>query len=544
MDACESASMQQVKAMGIAAAGLTALFAMVLSRGGQPQAAIPQAPHPHAPAPQSPCLKANGQLDIACTLPGSPNEDSDVKRMNQEIDGTFSKALAQMRAGPPSSQYEQIVLLGRLLLYDKNLSVNHNIACVSCHMPETGFTSAVSLWNQTIVANPGSVPVTNATGLMPNYRISLHKPYPYVYAAFAPILHSNTTNGKLYGGNFWDMRATGTRTTNPAAAQAEDPFVDPNEMAMPDRACVVYRVSESRYANLFRLVWGAQSFNIGWPADVEQVCSSPASSNKIMPTPVRLNSVDRGIANSTYDHVAMSIASNEASTEASPFTSKFDAWLAGKTQMTEQEQRGFDLFNGKARCNHCHLSGFASGQRATSANATDQNPLFTDWGAHNLGVPKNLALPYYYEDKPDQYGWVANPKGLNDVELEVGNFLRGPKNPNPEWKRLAPEYDGRVLTPTLRDVDKRAYPGFVKAYMHNGYLKSLKAVVHFYNTSQSLPRCAQGSPGEGVTCWPPPEVEANLEMEGIGNLGLTDQEEDDVVAFLKTLTDEYYVIRK
>jgi cytochrome c peroxidase len=92
-------------------------------------------------------------------------------------------------------------------------------------------------------------------------------------------------------------------------------------------------------------------------------------------------------------------------------------------------------------------------------------------------------------------------------------------------------------------VDKRPYPGFVKAYMSNGYLKSLKAVVHFYNTSQALPRCAQGSPGEGLTCWPPPEVQANLETDDVGNLGLTDQEENDVVAFLKTLTDQYYVVK-
>jgi cytochrome c peroxidase len=82
----------------------------------------------------------------------------------------------------------------------------------------------------------------------------------------------------------------------------------------------------------------------------------------------------------------------------------------------------------------------------------------------------------------------------------------------------------------------RPRPDFIKAYMHNGYLKSLKEVVHFYNTSQSLPRCAQGSPGEKVTCWPAPEVSANLSTV-IGNLGLASQDEDDIVAFLQTLTD-------
>ena len=74
--------------------------------------------------------------------------------------------------------------------------------------------------------------------------------------------------------------------------------------------------------------------------------------------------------------------------------------------------------------------------------------------------------------------------------------------------------------------------------MHNGYLKSLAEVVHFYNTSQALRRCAQGSPGEKVSCWPPPETPANVTTL-IGNLGLSAQDESDIVAFLQTLTDGF-----
>jgi len=84
----------------------------------------------------------------------------------------------------------------------------------------------------------------------------------------------------------------------------------------------------------------------------------------------------------------------------------------------------------------------------------------------------------------------------------------------------------------------RPDPAFVKAYMHNGYLKSLKEVVHFYNTRDALPQCTPGSPGEKLSCWPPPEVEENKDTT-IGKLGLTDQEENQIVAFLKTLTDGY-----
>ena len=93
--------------------------------------------------------------------------------------------------------------------------------------------------------------------------------------------------------------------------------------------------------------------------------------------------------------------------------------------------------------------------------------------------------------------------------------------------------------PTLRNVDMRPYPGFVQAYMHNGYLKSLKEVVHFYNTRDRFPHCSQGSPGEKVTCWPAPEAPANKDTT-IGNLGLTDQEENEIVAFMQTLTDGYF----
>ena len=95
----------------------------------------------------------------------------------------------------------------------------------------------------------------------------------------------------------------------------------------------------------------------------------------------------------------------------------------------------------------------------------------------------------------------------------------------------------RCVCRLVRNVDMRPRPDFVKAYMHNGYLKSLKEVVHFYNTRDALPRCqGEGAPGEKVSCWPAPEVSANVDTT-VGKLGLTPQEEDQLVAFMKTLTD-------
>ena len=84
----------------------------------------------------------------------------------------------------------------------------------------------------------------------------------------------------------------------------------------------------------------------------------------------------------------------------------------------------------------------------------------------------------------------------------------------------------------------------MKAYMHNGYLKSLKEVVHFYNTRDALRPCAPGDPGEKVTCWSRPENPTTINRTQLGNLRLTDEQENQLVAFLKTLTDGYALQKK
>jgi hypothetical protein len=112
-------------------------------------------------------------------------------------------------AAPPDNQVQQIELLGKAMLYDKELSVNRNEACTFCHMPETGFTGPVSELNRTTGAYPGSV----------RTRYSERKPQTHSYAPLSPVLHYNPGQDDLVGGNFWDMRATGRRLGNPAAEQ-------------------------------------------------------------------------------------------------------------------------------------------------------------------------------------------------------------------------------------------------------------------------------------------------------------------------------------
>jgi len=433
----------------------------------------------------------------------TPAALAEIARVEAEIDRIEARTLERL-AAPPDNQVQQIELLGKLMLYDKHLSVNRNEACAFCHMPETGFTGPVSELNRTTGSYPGSA----------RTRFSDRKPQSHAYAPLAPVLHYNPGQGDLVGGNFWDMRATGRRLGNPAAEQAQGPPTNPVEMGLPDIACAVYRASQRPYRALFESVWGKQAFAIGWPKDVEQVCDEPGPPPANDTMPVHLNELDRGRAAATFDQMAQSIAGYEASAEVTTFTSKFDAMLAGKAQFTAQEQAGYELFRGKAQCNNCHRDG-----------GPGEDPMFTDFTASNIGTPANPRLPYYAEDRPDARGYVANPAGLSFVDRGVGRFLTQThllSQPSPvdaRWLPLVPDNQGRFRVPTLRNVDRRPDPTFVKAYGHNGYFKSLKSIVHFYNTRDVLPRCQANDPGEGTTCWPAPESTDNMNTKRVGAAG-------------------------
>jgi cytochrome c peroxidase len=276
-------------------------------------------------------------------------------------------------------------------------------------------------------------------------------------------------------------------------------------------------------------VWGAQGFAIHWPTDVNTVCNRPGPTPASDPLPLHLARVDRGIAQTTFDHIAQSIAAYETSTVVNSFSSKFDSVMAGTAQFTPDEEAGYTLFRSKTtHCNECHRDG-GPGEEA----------LFTDFTASNLGLPANPAIPFYGENKPDQFGYTPNPPGRKYDDAGVGGFLDDPTNPSREWAPLVKSFLGKCKTPMLRNVDMRPRPDFVKAYMHNGYLKSLEEVVHFYNTRDALPTCKPGDPGEKTTCWPAPEHPETMNRKQLGNLKLSAEEEKQIVAFLRTLTDGY-----
>jgi cytochrome c peroxidase len=397
---------------------------------------------------------------------------------------------------PSLSPIEQ---LGKAIFFDTSLSINQNQACAACHGPEAGWTGPESDTNAYGAAYEGSIPG----------RFGNRKPPSAAYATLSPIFHLDK-KGTFTGGNFWDGRATGEKLGNPAADQAQGPFLNPLEQGLPDSACVVYRVSNGEYDVSFEDVWGTAVSGIAWPADVESVCATEGVT-------VALSDEDRATSDTAYDEIALSIAAYEASPEVNAFTSKFDVAKQGMAKLTKEEQKGFALFQGKGKCRLCHISN-------------GKDPLFTDFTYDNLGVPANPENPFYGETE-------FNPLGEDWIDLGLGGFLET----RSDYAGLAEAEMGKVKVPTLRNVDLRPDDDFVKAYMHNGYFKTLEGVVHFYNTRDVLPTC----PGDyteaqalAANCWPAAEYPETVNHDELGDLGLTPDEEAAIVAFLRTLSDD------
>jgi cytochrome c peroxidase len=493
------------------------------------------------------------------------NLNSEISRVQREIRGIFKNYVAEWHALPPPTPvgnpptlqgtgYESIRILGGLLNYDLNMSVDRNTACSSCHMPYAGFSGPIPSVNLLPIAYPGSV----------HFRFGKRNPQRYTYSPRFPVLNYNTTQGAFFGGNFWDARATGYKLQSPDAQQAQGPPLDTQEMGSPDLACIAFKISQAVYLPLYKTVWGDDPSSINFPADTASICATPGGAAEFdsNASPIMLSPEDRTKANNVYDHWAQSISFLESSDDISPFTSKFDAYLEGKYTLTPKELAGYDLFRGKANCNSCHLDGRSTAPSPTAPNAEDTGtaadtaPLFTCFGYANLGLPKNPRDAFYYQTTPDSFGFTANPGGFTYTDFGLGTFLRSgfgsAPNPNSAWTKFAATSDGQMQTSTARDValvppqcptTEAPGPYFQKEFFHNGYIKSLKQLVHFYNTRDVYPypvesgECPAGTV-EKVTCWPSPEVPQNLDMT-VGKLGLTDAEENQIVAFLETLNDGY-----
>jgi len=492
-----------------------------------------------------------------------PDLPSEIARVRREIQGIFSQAIGEWQALPPltltgqpptlqGTGYQAVQILGKLMNFDENMSAEKNVACAFCHMPYAGFSGPIPSVNLTMVAYPG----TNL------FRAGKRTAQRYTYSPRFPVLQLYPDQNLLFGGNFWDGRSTGYLLQSADAEQAQHPPVDTQEMGLPDTACIAYRLSQAVYRPFFEQIWGAGSFSIAFPVNTEQICSTPGGAAIFGGnlTPIPLSPPDRTRANDVYNHWGQSISFYEDGPQVSPFTSKVDANLNGQYTYTTDELAGATLFGGQGNCNSCHLDGqrttLTPGQAQAGNYAVNARPLFTCFGYSNLGLPLNPRDAFYYQTTPDSFGFTANSFGFGYRDLGVGTFLRSgfgaAPNPNSSFTPLAPTNDGRQQVSTVRNVamtppqcpsTEAPGPYFQKEFFHNGYIKSLKQLVHFYNTRDVYPfnvtsgHCPAGTT-EKVDCWPMPEVKNNIDMT-VGNLGLTDQQENQIVSVMQALTDGF-----
>lgn len=344
--------------------------------------------------------------------------------------------------------------LGQALYFDVNLSKNRTQACATCHNPAQGFVD-----NRVTV-------VGKAVSLGDDGKSLGDRNTPTAaYAKFSPKFHLNK-KGKYVGGQFLDGRETDLQ------GQAGGPPLNPIEMGMPDKASVIARLKENtRYVVAFKQLFGEDIFQ---------------SDDK------------------AYNAMTESIAAFEKTDFFAPFDSKYDRYLRGEEELTQEEELGEVLFfsNQFTNCKRCHqLRAFGSSPEET----------FSNYEYHNLGVPVNQAVRQVNGVSADfiDHGLLNHPQVNNQKE------------------------DGKFKVPTLRNV---AVTG---PYMHNGVFKDLRTVMLFYDKFNNPKR--QLNPETGKP-WAKPEVANNLALETkeFKAPALTDKRVDALVAFMKTLTDRRY----
>ncbi|SEA11398.1 cytochrome c peroxidase [Thiothrix caldifontis] len=264
-------------------------------------------------------------------------------------------------------------ILGEQLFFDTNLSSPAGQSCASCHDPAHGFADPDTQFPTSEGANAGIFD-------------KRHTPSS-AYSLYSPEFHFDANLNEYIGGQFSDGRARNL------TIQAQNPFLDPLEMANPNPASVVTKVKNAAYANMMTQIYGAEVF--------DNVATA-------------------------YTSIADALAAFERTPLFHPFDSKFDHYLAGKISLTSQEAYGLQLFNdpSKGNCAACH---------STAAN-NGTNPLFTNFRYANIGLPANPAIPV----PPDQDSMRISDDGLGGL----------PDMPSSEL--------GKFKVPTLRNIAKTA----------------------------------------------------------------------------------------
>nr|WP_249148185.1 cytochrome c peroxidase [Bradyrhizobium jicamae] len=390
------------------------------------------------------------------------------------------QAGAEMSRTEARRQAERLGALGQALFFDPSLSPSGKLACSSCHDPAHGFGPANAL----------SVQMGGGDMQQPGTRAVPSLKYLQAVPPFSEHFHDSEDeadesidNGPT-GGLTWDGRV------DRGADQARIPLLSSFEMGNRDEAEVARRVLAAGHGKEIAAIAGLKA--------TSKAAAEPATVYK---TALKALEVYQQDYRTFY-----------------PYSSKYDAVLAGKAELAPAEARGLELFNApnKGNCASCHIS-----KRGNDGTP----PQFTDYGLIALGVPRNRDIPANKDPAYFDLG-LCGPLRTDFLKRE--------------------DYCGLFRTPTLRNVALR------QTFFHNGAVHSLRDAVRFYverETKPELwyPRKADG----GIDKYDDlPEtaksnIKANLNMDPPFDRrrgdapALTTAEIDDVVAFLGTLTDGY-----
>lgn len=331
------------------------------------------------------------------------------------------------KPAPDTAQQAAAAEMGRLIFMDASLSNPQGQSCASCHQPSAAFADPRPV-------SPGAVPGRfgrrNAPSLM--------------YAALIPNLEQEDlledSGEQIWvwqGGLFQDGSA---RTLY---EQVQRPFFDHTEMNAGTPKELAEKFRQTSYAS--RLKEGLAEEE--WADDAKVNHQAYRALVEFLKEPM-----------------------------FRPFDARIDEYLEGNIHaLNEQEKRGLEIYQNKAKCADCHLLHPTAWPKA----------LLSDYGYDNLGVPSRGS-------KDPGLG------GHTGMEDEMGQFR----------------------APSLRNIALTA------PYFHNGTASTLAEVIRFYNKRDTEP--AQW----GATDYP-----STVNREDLGNLGLTESEEADLTALMDAFTD-------
>jgi cytochrome c peroxidase len=383
--------------------------------------------------------------------------------------GPYSAGEAKTRA-QVFAQVKQMTSVGEKMFLDPSLSGSGKLACASCHSPDRAFGPPNAL----------SVQLGGSDLRQPGFRAVPSLRYLQSVPQFTQHFHDSDDEGDESvdagptGGLTWDGRV------DHGADQARIPLTSSFEMGSTP-AQVVAAVKAAPYAGELRDAFGATIFDNDAKA---------------------------------FDAILRSLEAFEQTPQKFyPYTSKFDAFLAGKAKLNEAEMRGLELFNDekKGNCAACHIS-----QRAKDGSP----PQFSDFGLIALGVPRNRALP---------------------INKDAKYFDLGACGPERRDLKGQSEYCGIFRTPSLRNVATR------KVFFHNGIYHSLDEAVRFYVQRDTNPEKfypvvhgkVQKFDDLPKRYWANVNTEPPFDRKPGEKPALDQAEIKDVVAFLNTLTDGY-----